>query len=147
MLRLATLAAMLLVALPAPAAEPYCDTGKPHPIDVAEAKRAQTATTTVDMRAAQSDAYQAWDKELNRVYAELLRGLAADKASASKLRKAQRAWLAYRDGEIEWLWSKAMYGSSGTAGPLNVSGAGTQMVRQRTCELQRSLQARDVLGD
>lgn len=139
-------AALLALCIwnPAHAAEPWCDSGKPHPIDVDSDKRMDTATTTVDIRAAQGDAYQAWDRELNRVYRELIRGL--DKDSAARLKKAQKAWLAYRDGEVDWLWSKAMYGDAGTSGPINVSGAGTALLRQRTCELSRSLQVRRTHG-
>lgn len=122
------------------AAEAWCDTGQPHAIDTAEARRLQSAMTTVDIRAAQGEAYAAWDRELNRVYRELLRGL--DKDSAVRLKKAQKAWLAYRDSEVDWLWSKAMYGDAGTSGPVNVSGAGTALVRQRTCDLRRSLDVR-----
>ena len=135
---------LLACAPPASAAEAYCDSGKPHPIDVAAERRLASAVTTVDMRAAQGEAHAAWDRELNRVYRELMRGL--DKDSAARLTKAQKAWLAYRDAEVDWLWSKAMHGDAGTSGPLNVSGAGTALVRQRTCELGRSLQVRRTHG-
>lgn len=137
----------LSLSLPTQATEAYCNTDKPHAIDSAMAKRLDTATTTVDMRNAQGEAYTAWDKELNRVYGALMRSLANDQESAAKLKKAQKAWLAYRDGEIEWLWSNAMYADAGTSGPLNVSGAGIEMVRQRTCELERSLQVRGLAED
>lgn len=133
---------LCLVALPAFADGNFCGTDKPHPIDVEAGKRMETAMTTVDIRDAQGQAYQAWDKELNRIYRELMRGL--DKDSAAKLKKAQKAWIAFRDSEVDWLWSKAIYGDAGTSGPVNVSGADTEMVRQRVCELTKSLQARNV---
>ena len=141
-------AAMLSSCLAAPAhaddTDAWCDTGKPHPIDVAADRRMDTATTTVDIRAVQGDTYVAWDGELNRVYRELARGL--DKDSAARLKKAQQAWMAFRDAEVAWLWSRAMYGDAGTSGPINVSGAGTALVRQRTCELSRSLEIRRTNG-
>ena len=138
-------AALLVAALPAHAAEEFCGSGKPHSIDVRTDAGMEKATTTVDMREVQGRAYQAWDRELNRVYRELLRGL--DKDSAAKLKKAQKAWLLWRDSETAWLWSEAMHGNSGTAGPLNVSGAGTEMVRQRTCDLMNGLRVRGTAGD
>lgn len=126
------------------AVEAWCDSARPHPIDAAANKRLDSAVTTVDIRGAQGEAYAAWDKELNRVYRELMRGL--DKDSAARLKKAQKAWLAYRDAEVDWLWSKALYGDAGTSGPVNVSGAGTELVRQRTCELSRNLEIRRTNG-
>jgi uncharacterized protein YecT (DUF1311 family) len=134
----------LACAPPALAAEVWCDSARPHPIDIAASKRLDSAVTTVDIRAAQGEAHIAWDKELNRVYRELMRGL--DKDSAARLKKTQKAWLAYRDAEVDWLWSTALYGDAGTSGPVSVSGAGTELVRQRTCELNRHIEVRRTHG-
>lgn len=137
------IALLAMLALPAHAAEEFCSSGKPHAVDIESEARMEKAVTTADMREVQGWTHEAWDKELNRVYAQLMQGLEKDKDGATKLRAAQKAWLRFRDAEVEWLWSKAMHGRSGTAGPLNVSGAATTMLRQRVCDLTLSLQARE----
>src|SRR6478672_4134957 len=86
--------ATVLLAPAAHAAENFCGESKPHPIDQTLARAAErSGGVTVDLSDAQSAAYAAWDKELNRVYAEALK--AAGPARRDALRGAQRAWLAY----------------------------------------------------
>ena len=60
-------------------------------------------------------AYQAAEKELGDVYAAVLARYAQDKAFVAKLKRAQQAWLAYRDAELAALYpsqdKQADYGS------------------------------------
>lgn len=133
------LAITLLLALysaPAFAAENFCDTGKPHTIDVwFEQAMDKTEGITVDIRNVQAEAYRRWDKELNRVYSELLTTLKAP--DKNRLKQAQRAWIKFQDAEVRWLWSEAMYGQGGTIAPVIVSDIGRDLLKQRVCELQR----------
>ena len=76
------------------AQENFCDTGRPHSIDVwFEKEMDKTGGVTVNIRNVQSEAYSRWDKELNRVYGELLRKF--NQADKTRLREAQRAWLKF----------------------------------------------------
>ena len=127
---------LALFASPAIAAENFCDTGKPHPIDVwFEQAMDKTDGITVNIRNVQVEAYTRWNKELNRVYSELLTKLKAP--DKNRLKVAQRAWNNFRKAEVEWLWSKAMYGQQGTLAPVIVSDAGRDLLKQRVCQLQR----------
>lgn len=127
---------ILLLSPFAVAAENFCDTGKPHPIDIwFETEMAKTEGVTVNIRNAQGEAYSRWDKELNRAYGELLSAL--KEPERKRVKEAQRAWIKYRDAETEWLWSDAMYGQGGTLAPVVVSDIARGYVKQRVCELIR----------
>jgi uncharacterized protein YecT (DUF1311 family) len=117
------------------AAENFCDTGKPHAIDLwFEKAMDQTEGVTANIRDVQGEAYSRWDKELNRVYGELLNKF--NDADKKRLREAQRAWLKFRDAESDLLWAEALYGGvGGTLAPVAVSDAGRMIVRQRVCTL------------
>ena len=133
-----TFAALFFVLFASPvfAGENFCDTGKPHPIDVwFEKAMDKTEGVTVNIRNVQGEAYARWDKELNRVYGELLTIL--KEPDKNRLKEAQRAWIKFRDAEVEWLWSEAMYGQGGTLAPIIVSDIGRGYVKQRVCELMR----------
>ena len=93
----------------------------------------KTEGVTVNIRSVQSEAYSRWDKELNRVYGELLNKF--NDADKKRLKEAQRAWLKFRDAEAELLWAEALYGSGGTLAPVAVSDRARMMVRERVCTL------------
>ena len=125
------------------AAEPhFCGRSTPHPIDQALAVASQrSGGVTVDIAEAQSAAFAAWDKELNRVYAALLKAAGPERRDA--LRSAQRAWLAYDKAQLRWDW--ALHADEGTSAPLNVEGAALTRLRQRVCELSTDLE--DLQGE
>ena len=127
--------ALFLCCQPLFAADNFCDSGKPHPIDVwFENAMSKTGGVTVDIRNVQGEAYSRWDKELNRLYTELLNKLANE--DKKKLREAQRAWVKFRDAEFELLWAEALYGGvGGTLAPVAVADAGRAIVRDRVCTL------------
>lgn len=136
-LALATLASIL--AFPAAAHSPhFCGGATPHPND-AQLDRAADASggTTYDMREAQSAAYEAWDRELNRIYKLLLEGL--DEDAGSTLREAQRAWIAWDKAEGAWSGQPAVYGD-GTAALLMIGGDAVSRRRERVCALQGYLE-------
>ena len=135
-LKLAITLLLALFASPAFAADNFCDTGKPHPIDVwFEEAMDKTAGITLNIRNVQAEAHRRWDKELNRVYSELLARL--KRSDRNRLRKAQSAWIRFRDAEVAWLWSEAMHGQGGTLAPVIVSDVGRELLKQRVCQLQR----------
>lgn len=121
-------------ALAAHAAGHFCGQDKPHPIDTALAQAsARSGGVTVDLANAQSAAWAAWDKELNRIYAALLKKAPSPEA----LRAAQRAWLAYDKAQAQW--DAALHADEGTSAALNQGGASLQRRRARVCDLQNDL--------
>ena len=90
----------------------------------------------MDPRDAQSAAYAAWDKELNRVYAQALK--AAGPARRDALRAAQRAWLAFDTAQGQW--DAMLHADQGTSTALNIAGAALERRRARVCDLSRDLQ-------
>jgi uncharacterized protein YecT (DUF1311 family) len=130
---------LLLSSHAAQAEEHFCGRAQAHPIDrYAAAAAARSGGVTVDLRNAQSTAYTAWDKELNRVYAELLQ--IAEPADRELLRTAQRAWLAFDQAQARWDSSAARHGDEGTSAALNIAGAALQRRRARVCDLESELQ-------
>lgn len=127
-----------LLAAPARAAEHFCGESKPHPIDQALARASErSGGVTADLSDAQSAAYAAWDKELNRVYAEALK--AAGPARRDALRGAQRAWLAYDKAQAQW--DLQLHADQGTSAALNIGGAALDRRRARVCQLSMDLQS------
>ena len=90
----------------------------------------------MDLADAQSTAFAAWDKELNRVYATLLKAAGPERRDA--LRSAQRAWLAY--DKAQDLWVATLHADEGTSSALNVGGAALQRRRARVCDLLNDLE-------
>ena len=112
-MKLAITLFLVLFAYPTFAAENFCDTGNPHPIDVwFEQAMDKTDRITVNIRNVQAEAYRRWDKELNRVYRDLLTKL--KDPDKNRLKEPQRAWIKFQEAEVKWLWSEAMYGQGGT---------------------------------
>ena len=131
------LIACALLAPTAHAAEHFCGRSTPHPIDQALAKASErSGGVTVDMADAQSAAFTAWDKELNRVYAALQKAAGPERREA--LRNAQRAWLAY--DKAQDLWVATLHADEGTSTALNVGGAALQRRRARVCDLMNDLE-------
>lgn len=60
----------------------------------------KTATMQRDLHQCASSHWQAADDELNRVYQAVLSKYKDDRAFLEKLRKAQRAWVTFRDAEL-----------------------------------------------
>lgn len=132
-LRHCILASTLALSLPVAAHEPnFCDRPRPHPIDQRmDAAIARSGGVTADMRDAQGAAYAAWDRELNRIYARLMKALPKDAASA--LRASQRAWLAWDRAQAAA--DQALQADAGSAAALQVAASGLSRLRARVCEL------------
>lgn len=73
------------------------------------------------------------DAELNSVYHSFVKRLEPD--DAILLRKAQRAWLGYRDAQCQA--EHALWGG-GTGGPAALMNCKLELTRQRTTEIQNT---------
>ena len=81
---------------------------------------------------------EAWDKELNRIWGELMRELPAP--AKDSLRAAQRKWIAFRDAEHEAL--ALAYGAMpGTMYLVMHADAVSSLTRDRVRELDALLEA------
>jgi uncharacterized protein YecT (DUF1311 family) len=70
------------------------------------------AATQAAMDRCATDAAEASDAELNRVYRDIERRLGDQEAAHTRLVAAQRAWLAFRDAECAFAASGAEDGSA-----------------------------------
>ena len=74
------------------------------------------------------------DKELNRTYAKLQKGL-PNATMKSKLKTAQQAWIKFRNAESAF-WASQMEG--GSAYPMLYSAQQANLTRKRTKELNEA---------
>jgi uncharacterized protein YecT (DUF1311 family) len=82
--------------------------------------------------------YQKADAELNRVYQQVLGEYKADALFVEKLRGAQRAWLVYRDAQLEALYpARDPQRAYGSVHRMCRCQALTELTLQRVEELRR----------
>ncbi|HEV7730799.1 MAG TPA: lysozyme inhibitor LprI family protein [Candidatus Binatia bacterium] len=79
------------------------------------------------------------DKELNGVFQEILKKYADDPAFITKLRAAQRAWIALRDAELAASYPHAEPGYYGSVYPTCAANRLAELTRARTNDLRRWL--------
>jgi uncharacterized protein YecT (DUF1311 family) len=110
----------------------------------------KTAVAQSEMnRCADRDARRA-DAELNRVYQELLSKNKDNANATRKLRAAQRAWLAFRDAQLQAQYpAEDKQGEYGSIYPMCYAIVATAMTKERTAQLRRMLQDKDPcdIGD
>lgn len=111
--------------LPAPASA--------HPVDAWLASCVEKDPSSQGMNQCLGQAYEKWDAELNRVYRELSSEL-GDGLLRPALREAQRAWIAFRDGELAWL-AKFYGGLDGSMYRNMLAADRVELVRGRALEL------------
>jgi uncharacterized protein YecT (DUF1311 family) len=85
--------------------------------------------------------YDLADAELNRVYGQLVSKM-ADAGETESLKKAQRAWIAFRDAQCDF---EAYLNQGGTIYGLVVTGCQTDQTKKRTAELRQIIKDRDAL--
>ena len=95
----------------------------------------QNASTTIEMKECASADLQRADKALNVTYKKLMAKL-PDNIAKDKLKKSQRAWIAFRDANAEFS-ADEMRGGTGEG--LLYMGTVTQMTQQREKELAQYL--------
>lgn len=111
-----------------------------HPIDVELTRclNSEEGVTTHGARRCIRSATSAWDRELNRVYRELMDEL--DERQRLKLRDAQRKWIAFRDSEVDAIGT--IYNSlDGTMFLVMQSEAVSSLTRDRVRQLDATLDA------
>jgi uncharacterized protein YecT (DUF1311 family) len=104
----------------------------------------KTAMAQSEMnRCADEDAKEA-DTELNRVYQDLLSKNKTNVVATKKLRAAQRAWIAFRDAQLEALYpAQDKPREYGSVYPMCYAKVSTAMTKERTARLRRMLQDND----
>jgi len=113
----------------------------PHPIDRALDACIDKNGSTAGMVECTDKAYTAWDKELNKVYGELIRTLSPKQKEALKLSELE--WIKYRDLEFKFIDS--IYDTlQGTMYiPMRIA-ARVEVIKKRSLELQHRL---DLIKD
>ncbi|WP_149538050.1 lysozyme inhibitor LprI family protein [Siccirubricoccus phaeus] len=101
------------------------------------AECADGARTQADMTACAERAHRASDGELNALYQQIERRLSDDADTRRRLVAAQRAWVAFRDSECQFMASPAQ---GGTAYPMVYSGCLADLTQKRVGDLRRLLQ-------
>ena len=101
------------------------------------------ALTQGEMNDCLCNQYKKADAELNRVYQQLLSASANDKVFIEKLKTAQRAWIAFRDAQLEAIYPetgdpRVKYGS---VYPMCYCGAQQDLTEERTRHLKRMLRS------
>jgi uncharacterized protein YecT (DUF1311 family) len=89
------------------------------------------AVSTKDMQDCMDNDWKKSDAELNRVYQETLKKLKPEQAAL--LKKAQRAWLTYRDAQCE---ADYKVFAGGTAAPLALIQCRVTLTQERTKTLK-----------
>ena len=105
----------------------------PHPIDVAleQCLQKEDAYTNTAMLQCVGDAIASWDEELNAVYQRIMQML--DEEERAKLRASQRAWIAFKDLELNYLG--VVYEDLGRIGQLSFGMDKLNLIKHRTLTL------------
>lgn len=94
--------------------------------------------TQIEMNVCAGEDYQKADKKLNETWKKLMVKFKNDKTATTNLKKAQKAWVAFRDADIEAMFSCAS-GDGGCWGSMESmlrSGELQAMTEARTKRLQ-----------
>jgi uncharacterized protein YecT (DUF1311 family) len=120
-------------------------TGAPCWVESVELQ-AQHDGQTLTQRDLDQDAgasFKAADVELNQVYQDIRRRYRDEPLFLEKLKLAQRAWLKFRDAELEALYPLASDGDPltvyGSIYPMCYASAKEQLTQERTAQLRRWL--------
>ena len=93
------------------------------------------AQSQQEMNAEAAEAFTIADKELNAVYAKVLANL--DDEAKEHLKKAQRAWVAFRDAEASFRADAEARG--GSMWPLIHEGVRSRLTKERVKSLKELL--------
>ena len=99
-----------------------------------------TAMTTPDMRACAAADLAEADRELNLVYQRLLEEKSKDPVLVNAVRKAQRAWLAFRDSHVDSVFPELPDRSYGSLAPMCMSILIRQLTLTRIEQLKQFLE-------
>lgn len=83
------------------------------------------------------------DAELNQVYQRVLSRHADEPDAVTRIRKAQRAWIAFRDAEMEALFPESKRAQRGSSFEMCRLFQLTKLTQERTSELKTMLERRE----
>lgn len=94
------------------------------------------AQTQLEMNRGACAEYRAADKKLNVIYQQVLSRHEGDAAATAKIKKSQRAWLAFRDAQLEAIYPAAdkQY-EYGSAYPMCSCSENAALINQRIEQL------------
>jgi uncharacterized protein YecT (DUF1311 family) len=106
-----------------------------------EAVVCPTAKTQTELNQCASETAKRADVELNTVYAKLLSKISKDQTAISKVKNAERAWLAYRDTYIDAMYPAAdKQAHYGTMFPMEVDLLRSKLTHEQVNALKDMLQ-------
>jgi uncharacterized protein YecT (DUF1311 family) len=103
----------------------------------------QNASTQLAMNQCAAEDFQKADMELNKTYQRLLSKYADDPGKVARLRKAQGAWIAFRNAEVEALFAESDRPKSGSVWPMCRSLELARLTADRMKQLNAILEARE----
>jgi uncharacterized protein YecT (DUF1311 family) len=77
------------------------------------------------------NSYQNADKELNRIYQNILVEYKSDSVFIKNLKAAQRTWITFRDAELKMKFPEREPGYDGSIQPMCVSNYLEQLTKER----------------
>jgi len=108
-------------------------TETPDPVEEKVNALRDKAKSTADMVEAEDEGVKLWDKELNRVYGELLQRLPKEDKSA--LKDSQQEWIRFRDRNLKLI--QVAYGNAeGTMYHVFAARAALDVVKSRVLDLR-----------
>ena len=107
-----------------------------------QASSSENSQTQLQMNEASCAEYKQADKEMNRVYLKIVSDYRRDPVFIKALKKAQLAWLRYRDAHVDSIFPGAasQYGSVST---MCRCGSLSEITKERTQTLNRWLEGID----
>ncbi len=106
----------------------------------AETVKCKTGGNQSELNACAVDDFQQADKELNEGYQALIKKESKNQVFISKLRGAQRAWLVFRDAELESAFACEQANPRvcwGSMYPINFTTYKATLTRERTKRLHQ----------
>lgn len=97
------------------------------------------AQTQLEMNMQAKEEFLKADKELNKVYQQILSDYKSDLAFIKNLKAAQKLWVKFRDAEVAMRYPERPAGHYGTMLPLCYSGFKTQLTNDRIKTLRQWL--------
>ena len=108
---------------------------------------ASGAQTQADLNQTACGTFEEADQTLNRVYQQIRRRYQGDKDFLEKLKRSQRAWIAFRDAELEALYpDENKQISYGSIYPMCVCGEQARLTQDRIEQLRRWLEVEEGDG-
>ncbi len=117
---------------------------KKHPIDEWLEKCIEKDSSTAGMINCSNKAYDMWDKELNKVYQELIKKLSPEERKL--LIESQRQWIRFRDAEFKFI-DKFYYSEKATMFYPMAETSKLQLLKNRVGVLQIYLNKIELKND